>query len=232
MLLNSEQFKVEEAAVEAVFQEQGWEEGKDFSWSDIEALVGALRKGGHCPEEAFEAVAGDTEMPSDEEFLAQLAEAVETRIENKSFPLVLPSEVKDVEGAKQSLALIDKEQAVLIQSYLDEQRAEFLRNDTVAPEVPRELKIAYFARNSYYYHVRQFLLQKSLNEKKLAHHMQGQVFIPLLPVTSLSSLEMRERASDVLGKIRQQHVFAVEKQVWEQWANLEENLVPYGLHPV
>ena len=156
--------------------------------------------------------------------LARMVDLVQQRLQKKEFPLVKPEEAQNPIAAEATLSLARKLEAVEIQSFLDKERALFVGSDTGCLNT-------YFAQNSFYYHLRQFLFQKSLREKKLAHCIFDGLFIPLIPVSSVENEELHELALQVAPRVMQAHLAPMEASFWQQWRDIEETYLPYAEQP-
>ena len=107
--IEAEQISVQ--ALKAVLEEKGWPLDMSFTWTDMESLLQALA------EASAEAAAGDS--------LCRLMDEIQTRAALSEFPLVCPAEVSGVgeqEAAAQTLSLVEKTDAVKIQSYIEYQK--------------------------------------------------------------------------------------------------------------
>ena len=105
-------------SVKKVFQEKAWPDDMSFTRDDLDTLFQSL-----ClPEAEEEGMAED---------FPDVEDPKQERSVTMAFPLVRPTELsgKDEQmAAEQSLKLVEKLNAVKLQSYLDEKFKEYLKN--------------------------------------------------------------------------------------------------------
>ena len=164
--------------------------------------------------------------------IATLVDVVARRLQDNIFPMVQPKDVQDCEVAQQTLTLAEQCEVVELQSFMDDERAKFLESDVVSPNIPPAMKNAHFARDSYYYLMRRFLVEKSLRERMFAHRVVANVFIPLVPATVLNAGTLQKTAAHVCSLMQAINIPGADAMLWKKWALLEENCVPYSEEPL
>ncbi|CAK0842742.1 unnamed protein product [Prorocentrum cordatum] len=85
------------------------------------------------------------------------------------------------DAAAQILGLVEKTDAVKLQSYLDFQKSKYFESSPGDPDVSIRLRHAQWAHAFYYHHVREYLASESLEQKRMSHHFHGSTLAPLIP---------------------------------------------------
>eukprot|EP00959_Pyramimonas_sp_CCMP1952_P043356 906973-Pyramimonas_sp.AAC.1 len=143
----SESIDIDKLSVEAlgsIFESKGWSVDMSFTLADLKVLVassGAVVPGGIGMSVTF----------------LNLMEKILDRDAKSEFPIVRPEELRDVEeqgAASLSLALVEKMDAVKLQSFLE---AKYFESSPGNLSVPSRLRHAFWAYNCYYQHVREYL---------------------------------------------------------------------------
>ena len=115
-------------------------------------------------------------------------------------------------------ALSSKLETVEIQSFLDAQWQEYQESNPGDEDCPRPVKKARWAREHYYYFLQTFLQRKTLDSKTFAHRVQDDIFVPLLPVSSVSTEGDRALAAQAVRQMKEGDIEEVDKVLWESWS--------------
>eukprot|EP00959_Pyramimonas_sp_CCMP1952_P453849 9468944-Pyramimonas_sp.AAC.1 len=204
--------KLSVQALSSIFDSQGWSVDMSFTLADLKVIVtssGAVTSGNCGMSESF----------------VHLMDIIQDRESKGEFPIVRPAELGDVEeqsAASQSLGLVEKMDAVKLQSYLDYQKAKYFESSPGDSDVPIRLRHARWAYTFYYQHVREYLANESLNQKSMAHHFHGSTFVPLIPPQSLGDEEQKREAFASIAKMERQDLVPFNKNLWEAWGEIAE----------
>ena len=143
---------------------------------------------------------------SDEEAsaLARLTDTIAARIENATLPAVQPEEVAgDAQQwfARDVLQYTIKDEAVELQSYLDECWMKFRRDNPASEDVPDRVRRANWSRDTYYPLLLEFSLQKAHETHILPYRMDEELFVPLIPLSTIQDEAKLEHARTLVGEI-------------------------------
>ena len=111
-----------------------------------------------------------------------------------AFPLVRPTELsgKDEQmAAEHSLKLVEKMDAVKLQSYLELQFKKYLETCPTDPSTSMKQKCVHWAQSSYYNHLRDFAARDCLDSRTFTHRFVGPIFIPMISPQSFGGEEKR-----------------------------------------
>eukprot|EP00959_Pyramimonas_sp_CCMP1952_P284079 5937917-Pyramimonas_sp.AAC.1 len=103
------------------------------------------------------------------ENLRCLMEQTQEREAKSDFPIVRSTELStgdEQDAAAQILGLVEKTDAVKLQSYLDFQKSKYFESSPGDPDVSIRLRHAQWAHAFYYHHVREYLASESLEQKR------------------------------------------------------------------
>ena len=124
-LLKAHKFETSLETVKQEFDKMGWTETTSLSWTDFQELAVKL----HIDQ------AEDTANGSDDERAHELAQSeseivntIAARMAEQTFPYVLPNEVGDSQNSSEAEATLEymqKVEAVEVQSFIDEARAQY-----------------------------------------------------------------------------------------------------------
>ena len=209
---------VDVAKVRAVYAEKSWAEDHSLDWDDVVFVAHSL--------DLLRA-----EESEDDVFasgIADLVDAIAEREKEKQFPIIRPMELKQVddqEAAGMALALVDKVDAVKIQSYIAEQRRlYFVEHPDDEDGVPLAVKVAKWDYTFWYFHLRRFLIQESLASRVFAHRFQEGQFLAVIPPQSLGCPGKRAYAFDGIKRMEPTHLPEFDKALWKKWSPTEEVL--------
>ena len=177
------------ASLKKVFEEKGWPHDMSFKRQDLETLFQLL-----CvPEPEEEDMAED---------ITDLVDQIHDRAAAMEFPLLCPTDLPgedEQSAAEQSLRLVEKIDAVKLQSYIEFQKQQYFESSPGDPATSIEEKHARWARTFYYKHVRDFLSRDCLDAQTFAHRFDGSTFIPMIPVVyAILSFERSEERTEQL----------------------------------
>ena len=136
-----------------VFEEKEWAHDLSFKREDLAALLESLG----VPESEEEDLSYD---------ISDLVDQIHHRASQKEFPVLRPMDLPgedEQSAAEQSLGLVEKMDAVKIQSYIDSQKQQYFESSPGDPAISIEEKHARWALTFYYKHVRDFLSSDSLS---------------------------------------------------------------------
>ncbi|CAK0903247.1 unnamed protein product, partial [Prorocentrum cordatum] len=108
----------------------------------------------------------------------------------------------------EAMSLVEKLDAVQIQSYIDYQKEPYFKNSPGDPATSIDEKHAQWALNLYYKHVREFLAKQSLDARTFAHRFAQSTFIPLISPQSIGDGEKKLESLD--------------KNLWSAWEEIAE----------
>ena len=136
-----------------------------------------------------------------------------------------PTDLQDLEKqkeAQQALSLIEQLDAVKVQSYMDEQKRKYLASHPVDNTTSTDEKIARWAETSYYKHLRDYIVEDSLDAQKFAHRFQDSTFIPLFPPQSIQDANKKKIAFDAVARMRVEFLPTLDQKLWSAWAEVKE----------
>ena len=209
-------------SVKKVFQEKAWPDDMSFTRDDLDTLFQSL-----CIPEAEEDGMAD-DFPDVED-------PKQERSVTMAFPLVRPTELsgKDEQmAAEQSLKLVEKIDAVKLQSYLDMKFKTYVETCPTDPSTTMKQKRAHWAQTSYYNHLRDFAGRDCLDSRTFTHRFVGPTFIPMIPPQSFGDEEKKRDAVDAIALMKPQFLQALDKRLWAEWEKVAEvvDLGDVGLH--
>ena len=214
---------VSETLVKKVFKDKGWSENKSFSKDDFDTLCQSLCSLEENGQRMEEDVLDDEDPKQDKSM-------------KMAFPLVQPTDLSDKDeqmAAEQSLKLVEKVDAVKLQSYLDLMFKEYFetypRDDA---SISIEQIRACWARSGYYKHVRNFTANDCLDNRAFTHRFDGPTFIPLIPAHSFEDEEKKRDALDAIALMKPHLLQALDKELWAEWETMKKvlDLADMDLH--
>ena len=111
-----------------------------------------------------------------------------------AFPFVRATELsgKDEQMvAEHSLKLVEKLDAVKLQSYLDLQFKKYLETCPTDASTSMKQRHAHWAQSSHYNHLRDFAARDCLDSRTFTHRFVGPTFIPMIPPQSFGDEEKK-----------------------------------------
>ena len=96
---------------------------------------------------------------------------------------------------------IDILEMVVIESYLQTEKEQYLQNVSVSSGSTRQEKETKWARVDYYIHLRNLLVRESFRCKQLQHRFQASYFLPLVPPQTIYPEKARREAFAVLHRL-------------------------------
>ena len=199
-------------SLKKVFEEKGWPHDLSFKREDLATLLESLG----VPESEEEDLSYD---------ISDLVDQIHDRAAAKEFPLLRPMDLPgedEQSAAEQSLGLVEKMDAVKVQSYIDFQKQQYFESSPGDPATSIEEKHARWALRFYYKHVRDFLSSDSLDAKKFAHRFSGSTFIPLIPPQSIGDEEKKRVAVDASSSMRPEFLESLDSNLWSAWEEIAE----------
>ena len=172
---------VSETLVKKVFKDKGWSENKSFSKDDFDTLCQSLCSLEENGQRMEEDVLDDEDPEQDKSV-------------KMAFPLVQPTDLSDKDeqmAAEQSLKLVEKMDAVKLQSYLDLEFKKYLETCPTDASTSMKQRHAHWAQSSYYNHLRNFAARDGLDSRAFTHRFVGPTFIPMIPPQSFGDEEKR-----------------------------------------
>ncbi|CAK0848323.1 unnamed protein product, partial [Prorocentrum cordatum] len=146
--------------------------------------------------------------------ISTLVDELHSRAAAKEFPLIRPIELRaddEQNAAEQAVSLVEKMDAVQIQSYIDYQKEQYFKNSPGDPATSIDEKHALWAFNFYYKHVRDFLAKQSLDARTFAHRFAQSTFIPLISPQSIGDEEKKVFARDAASAMRPELLESLDK---------------------
>ena len=122
-----------------------------------------------------------------------------------AFPFVRLTELsgKDEQmAAEQSLKLVEKMDAVKLQSYLDLQFKKYLETCPTDASTSKKERRAHWAQSFYYEHLRNFTARDCLDSRAFIHRFVGATFIPMIPAQSFGDEEKKRDAVDAIALMK------------------------------
>ena len=108
-------------------------------------------------------------------------------------------------------------ETVEIQKYLDSQWQAYQELNPNDEDCPVQVKKARWARENYYYLLQSFLQRRTLDSNTFAHRTQDGIFVPLIPLSSVSTEESKQQATDAVQLMKDDDIEEVDKVLWEAW---------------
>ena len=211
-------------AVEKAFEENGWSHDMDFKKEDVMTLLESL---------GFELPAAEADEDEDlAQALAEIADDLAKRKSANEFPLLRTEHMnsKDaVTDAKHCISLVDEEDHVKIQSYIDYQKQKYLESNPGDPALSIDEQHAQWALQFYYKHLRDFLAQESLDTHKFVHRFSGDAFVSLIPWHSLAQTKDRNDAQKAIKLMKPAYLTQFDKALWSAWALISPEIEKMGL---
>ena len=120
--------------------------------------------------------------------LAEIYKKISKREQEHNLPLVHPNELSGKQEetmAEETLGLVDKLEHTKIESYLQEKKKSYFKDSPAELAKAHSEKICEWTYAFHYFHLREFLLQDSLDSHKFAHRFAGEKFLSLLQPQTL-----------------------------------------------
>ena len=224
---------VSEADVRRWYESQGLLEQQSLAWSNVEFMLTCWNdeQKQNVDKKGEETSEGEGENEARE--IALLIDKIRERQEGKEFPIVRPSDLQDPEqqeAASMSLGLLEKIETVKIESYIAEMRHKAMECEAMKeaqwseqcsePEtlVMKELKWTYA---NYYWVVRDYLIQESMENKRFAHRCFAEQFLSLIPPQTISVQSEKEKAFATAKKVKPEYLLEIDKALWNGWREIE-----------
>ena len=113
---------------------------------------------------------------------------------------------------------IDILEMVVIESYLQTEKEQFLQNVSVSSGSTRQEKETKWARVDYYIHLRNLLVRESFRCKQLQHRFQASYFLPLVPPQTIYPEKARREAFAVLHRLQPEMLPSINTAIWREWS--------------
>ena len=207
--------------VQSVFDQKRWDYDRSFDKNDFVEFMEVLTS--RIPGLSKEATSALSDKDND------LYERIAGRIDERSFPYVLAAEAQEETVkhiADSMLSSMMKSDYVEIQSYVDHKWAEFRSSSPVDDNVPEKVRRAKFMQDSFYVLCVQFYIERSFTEKRLRHHFSNGVFVPVIPVASMSDESKKAIATDATSSMSDNMVAQLDEKFWFRWAELTKYVSP------
>jgi len=159
--------------------------------------------------------------------LADLYDEIMSRAESNQFPLVKPGELEtseQKEAADITLGLIEKEEHVRIESFLQHQKELYFESHRGDVSKPQSLQVAEWSYRYHYSNLRLFLISESLRMRKVHHRFQNDVFLPLIPPQSIQDADRKAFAIEIVKKFEPTHINDFEERFWKGWDDIAQVL--------
>ena len=202
---------VSETSIKKVFQEQGWPDNMSFTREELDTLVHAL-----CIPEA-----GEEEGTVDD--MSDIEDPKPNKSVTMPFPLVRPTEVAGEDektSAEQCLKLVEKMDAVKVQSYLAAKFQEYLETAPQDRSTSMKQKRTQWAQSTYYKHLRDFAARDCLDSRTFTHRFVDSTFIPMIAPQSFGDEERKRDAVDAIALMKPQFLPALDKELWAEWEKM------------
>jgi len=219
--VNNVQVTVEN--IEKVFDQRTWISNHSFSYTDFVCLVQDLGV-----SFADDVQGGRTQVDSEDEqgtLRAELVDTINARMEQHMIPPVQPSELPNAHErvvAEEILTFMDKDEAVELQSFLDTKYAEYRSSCPADVEVSETQRRARFAYDTFYTLCLEFYVQKSLTKGQLCHRLRENIFLPLIPVTSLGNIDQQKESQNLVRQMTERVLPYFNAKVWKRWSDLQK----------
>ena len=197
-----------------VFEQKGWPHDLSFNRESLASLIESL------------GVHDSAEVDLSRE-ICDLVDQIHDRGAAKEFPLLRPTDLPgedEQSAAEQSLGMVDKLDALKVQSYIDFHKQQYFESSPGDPAIAMKEKIARWALEFYYKHLRDFLVRDSLDVKQFAHRFSGSTFIPLIPPQSIGDEQMKRVAVESLSSLRPAHLESLDINLWSAWDEIAETV--------
>ena len=224
---NAPGLKVTSDIISEVYEDSFMEDHASFDEPQFMSFIEAVAE--KCKPE-FVAEDGGSSPDGEEELavaIANLADTIATRLESKQYPSLLPDElVTELERttAKEALELTDKIEFVEMEAFIQNKRDIDLCADFFQGEESHNVKVAKWSQRFHYTYQRMFLLEKSLEEKRLRHKILDGVFLPLIEIPVNATKEEREEWEEARKSMGQCNCLeSFSRDLWSQWDELVES---------
>ncbi|CAK0869153.1 unnamed protein product, partial [Prorocentrum cordatum] len=131
-------------------------------------------------------------------------------------------ELAEDNSTLETVNLVEKLDAVQIQSYIDYHKEQYFKNSPGDPATSIDEKHAQWALNFYYKHVRDFLAKQSLDARTFAHRFAQSTFVPLISPQSIGDGENKVFARDAASAMRPELLESLDKNLWSAWEEIAE----------
>ena len=164
-----------------MYDSKGWPANHSLILEDFQDCLKDLGLG---------AINSDDEDDKAEEAqqLVSIIDAIGDRMEQKTFPPVLPEEVQKADAcsaAKETLQFILKTEATELQSYHDIKYIEFRRSAPADPNISEKVRRSRFAYEHFYPLTIEFYLEKTMRTREFCHRVADGLFLPIIPIASI-----------------------------------------------
>ena len=175
---------------------------------------------GTKPRDSSDATAG-------EDGDLRILRMISQRLENSALACVLPSDYTKREGeiiaAQHYQDLELQTDFAELASFLGDAKAKFFGDLPLDGDgTPIKIKEARFMFENYNPLCRAFYLQKSLEQRALAHRMEGGRFLPVIAAGSLMDEEKRTFATKLCPTVRLGHLPFIDKLFWNKFDQVIE----------
>ena len=160
---------------------------------------------------------GNEQMADD---IADLATKLTDRAASLVFPLLSPAELSNEEvqlEAQHCLSLVELEEHVKLQTYIDHQRQQYFRDIPCDDGSPMGVRQARWAVEFYYKHVRDFLLKESLASRKFYHRITRSNFIPSIAPHSIADADKKKLALEAASSMKLELLESLNTSLWNMW---------------
>ena len=158
-----------------------------------------------------------------------MVDSVNVRWEQKSFPIILPEELneKDFSAAKDTydVARAVELEYVELQSFIESKYARHCADSPADEGLCEGVRRANWARMTYWPLCGEFTAAKSLREIKLVHRFVGDVFVPMVPLGSVTDPDIVSLARHLWPLVREEDLIPVDFRFFGEWMNFRKLLV-------
>ena len=136
--------------------------------------------------------------------LCRLTDSIGDRMRKKVFPAVQPEEVMGKSAQRFAMELLQYSiqiEAVELQPYLDQCYKDFRRNNPADESVSENVLRAMWARDTYYPLLLEFSFGKALDKHRFLHRMEGNLFVPMIPLASIEDETKLDGAKKCVGEM-------------------------------
>ena len=159
----------------------------------------------------------DASDAEDQESTVQFLELIEQRFRDEQFPAVLPQEQEKCADANDILLLVQKEEAVAVQSYLDHEYKLYREQCCVDPSISEPVRRAGWAREFYYTHIKNFYAK---TEKSRGIFDAVRLLVDIEQMPESAQLHFKELCYSIPAQDRER-VLGFIDDVWNtQWQAL------------
>ena len=178
-------------------------------------------------EKEMGAINSDDEDDKAEEArqLISILDAIGDRMEQKTFPPVLPEEVQKADActaAKETLQFILKMEATELQSYHDSKYIEFRKSVPADPNISEKVRRSRFAYDYFYPLTIEFYLEKTMRTHEFCHRVADGLFLPIIPIASIGDEASRSAAQGAVSQMRETHIVCFDAKLWSRWTEIEK----------